>query len=239
MSSLLSFRHRLRLPILLTACAAFAIGNSVSHAQAPAPAASSAPPTHVADVLQPFADDQTFAGAVVLVADKTKILDAGAVGYADLATKKPMDPDDEFWIASMSKAMTAAATMMLIDEGKVHLDDPVEKYLPEFQGQMLVDPKDPTHTPKKPSHPITVREILSHSSGLPFKSAVEKSQLDQLPLKDAVASYAKTPLVFEPGTRFSSLANAGINTAGRIVEVVSGMPYEDFINQRLFHNPWG
>lgn len=213
------------------ALAVLAISTSRSPGDAPVPT------SNLAQVLQPFVDDHAIAGAVLLVADTHKTLDLSAVGYADLEAKKPMDPNDMFWIASMSKAMTASALMMLVDAGKVQLDDPVEKYLPEFQGQMLVDPKDPTHTPQKPVHPITVREILSHSSGLPFKSAMENQLLDQHPLKDAVASYAKTPLVFQPGSSFL-YSNAGINTAGRIVEVVSGMPYEDFMQQRLF-NPLG
>ena len=85
----------------------------------------------------------------------------------------------------------------------------------------------------KPRHPITVREILSHTSGLPFSSKAEQPTLDLLRLADAVQSYARTPLLFEPGTKYQ-YSNAGINTAGRIIEVVSGMPYEDFLDTRLF-----
>jgi CubicO group peptidase (beta-lactamase class C family) len=192
-----------------------------------------AQPGHLVQILQPYVDNNALVGAVGLVATKDKILDLSAVGYADLATKTPMDVHDMFWIASMSKAMTVAAFMMLVDEGKVQLDDPVEKYLPEFKGQVVIDPKDPTQTPHPPSHPITVREILSHSSGLPFKSAMEKMPLDMNPLSVAVASYGKTPLVSDPGTQFL-YANAGINTAGRIIEVLSGMPYETFLQKRLF-----
>jgi CubicO group peptidase (beta-lactamase class C family) len=124
--------------------------------------------------------------------------------------------------------------MMLVDEGKVNVDDPVEKYLPEFKGQMLIaEHSGDTVTLKKPSHPILVREILSHSSGLPFTSRPEEPTLDRLPLREAVMSYAMGPLDFEPGTKYS-YSNAGINTAGRIIEVVSGMPYEDFMRKRLF-----
>src|SRR5213078_1345497 len=86
---------------------------------------------------------------------------------------------------------------------------------------------------RRPKHPITVREILSHTSGLPFKSALEQPTLDLLPLRVAVRSHAMTPLQFEPGSKYQ-YSNAGINTAGRIIEVVSGMPYEDFLDQRLF-----
>jgi CubicO group peptidase (beta-lactamase class C family) len=86
---------------------------------------------------------------------------------------------------------------------------------------------------RKPRHPINVREILSHTAGLPFKSAMEQPTLDLLPLRDAVRSYAMTPLQFEPGSKYQ-YSNAGINTAGRIIEVAGGMPYEEFLERRLF-----
>jgi CubicO group peptidase (beta-lactamase class C family) len=123
--------------------------------------------------------------------------------------------------------------MMLVDEGKVKLDDPVEKYLPEFKNLWLAVEQDKEHILlKKPKRPITVRDILSHTSGMPFKSAMEEPTLDALPLRDAVRSYAMTPLQFEPGSKYQ-YSNAGINTAGRIIEVVSGMPYETFLDKRL------
>ncbi len=186
----------------------------------------------IADSLQPFVDSNTLAGAVTLVASRDKVLSLEAVGYADVAAKTPMKTDNLFWIASMSKPMTATALMMLVDEGKVKLDDAVEKYLPEFKGQLLSG-QDKDQPPGKPTHPITVRNILSHTSGLPFKSKAEEPTLDALPLRDAVRSYAEAPLVFDPDSKYQ-YANAGINTAGRIIEVVSGTPYENFMQKRLF-----
>jgi CubicO group peptidase (beta-lactamase class C family) len=184
--------------------------------------------------LQPFVDSHSLAGAVTLVADGDKVLSLDAVGYADVAAKRPMKTDALFWIASQSKAITAAALMTLVDEGKVKLDDPVEKYLPEFKGQMLAVEEEKGKTVlRKPKHPITVREVLSHTSGLPFQSSKEAPTLDLLPLREAVASYAAEPLLFEPGTKYQ-YSNVGINTAGRIIEVVSGTPYEDFLAKRLF-----
>src|SRR5262245_22162734 len=145
-----------------------------------------------------------------------------------------MKTDNVFWIASMSKPITAVGLMMLVDEGKVKLDDPVEKYLPEFKDQWLAAEQDKDHVLlKKPKHPITVRNILSHTSGMPFKSAMEEPTLDGLALRDAVRSYVLTPLQTEPDTKYQ-YSNAGINTAGRIIEVVGGMPYEDFMQKRLF-----
>ena len=143
--------------------------------------------------------------------------------------------DAIFWIASMSKPITAAALMMLVDEGKVKLDDPVEKYLPEFKNLRVAAEKgaDPSAPLQKPKHAITVREVLSHTSGLPFGSPQEKPTIDVIPLRDAVDSYTKIPLLHEPGSKYL-YSNAGINVAGRIVEVVSGMAFEEFLDKRLF-----
>jgi CubicO group peptidase (beta-lactamase class C family) len=190
-------------------------------------------PASAAAILQPFVDRHELAGAVALVADKNKVLSVKAVGFADIAHRKPMTTDALFWIASQSKAITAAAVLMLVDEGKIALDDPVEKYLPEFHGQMVVAEKDNDHVLlHKSVHPITIREVLSHMSGLPFKSAIEEPTLDGLPLAAAVRSYAAAPLQTEPGTHYQ-YANAGINSAARIIEVVTKMKYEDFLQQRL------
>lgn len=197
----------------------------------PAPAATL---DGIANALQPFIENHTLAGAVTLVASKDKVLSAGTVGYADIAAKKPMRPDSLFWIASMSKPVTAAALMILVDEGKVNVDDPVEKYLPEFKNQWMLAEQDKDHLLlKRPSHPITVRNVLTHTSGLAAKSAMEQPTLDLLPLRDAVRSHTLAPLQFAPDSRYS-YSNAGINTAGRIIEVVSGMPYETFLEKRIF-----
>lgn len=188
----------------------------------------------IAPALQPFVDSQSLAGAVTLVASKDKVLSLEAVGYADVTARKPMTTDCLFWIASMSKPITGTALMLLVDEGKVNVDDPVEKYLPEFRGQMVaVYQDDTTKVLKKPQHPITVKNVLSHTSGLPFASSIENPTLDRFPLREAVLSYAMTPLMFEPDTKYQ-YSNAGINTAGRIIEVVSGMPFEQFVEERLF-----
>jgi CubicO group peptidase (beta-lactamase class C family) len=180
--------------------------------------------------LQPFVDNHELAGAVTLVADKERVLSLDAVGYADVGAKTPLIVQALFWIASQSKPITATLLMMLVDAGKVQLDDPVEKYLPEFKGQMVIEGKDKQLVPAK--HPITVREILTHTSGLPFATSKESPTLDVLTLKEGARSYGETPLQSQPGTKHS-YSNAGINTAGRIIEVVSGMPFETFLEERL------
>lgn len=212
------------LPPLLAALFAIAFAS-------PLPAA---PPKSAAPLLQAFVDKHELAGVVAVVADKDKIIAIETVGFADIANKKEMDSKAIFWIASQSKPMTAVAVMMLVDEGKITLNDPVEKHLPEFRGQMVVVERDGEHLLlRKPSHPVTIREILSHMSGLPFKSKIEEPKLDGLPLASAVRSYAMTPLQTEPGAHYQ-YSNAGINTAARIIEVVTGSSYEDFMQQRLF-----
>ena len=197
-------------------------------------AQAATPDQHLlAPLIQPFVDDDTIPGAVMLVASKDKVLDVETVGYADMATKKPMTRDTVFWIASMSKAMTASCLMMLVDEGKVGVDDPVEKYLPEFKGIRVTDPADPTHTSHPANHPILVREILSHSSGLPGGPVGNAGPLDEPSLAQRVLNDAKRGLWYQPFTHYL-YSNAGISTAARIVEVVSGEPFGQFEKERLF-----
>jgi CubicO group peptidase (beta-lactamase class C family) len=185
-------------------------------------------------LLKPFVERGELAGAVALVTDAKGTLSVDCVGWADIEARRPMTPDTLFWIASESKPMTAVAVMMLVDEGKIALDDPVGKYLHEFRAQMMVAEKSETKTVlKKPARPITIRDCLCHISGLPFKSAAEEPVLDGLPLAAAVRTYAMTPLQTEPGTAYQ-YSNAGINTAARVLEVVSEMPYERFMQERLF-----
>ena len=217
--------HRSASAVALVAAFSFCFGSVLAEDQSPKP---------VAAALQPFVDSHVLAGAVTLVASRDKVLDVSTVGYADVAAKKEMTPDSLFWIASMSKPITSAALMMLVDEGKVDIDDPVEKYLPEFKGQMVLAEKDDNHILlRKPKHPILIRNILSHTSGLDAHSPIEKPTLDLFPLETRVRSYAMMPLLFEPETKYQ-YSNAGINTAGRIIEVVTGKKYEDFLNERLF-----
>jgi len=206
------------------------ITGSPLRAQTQTPAA----PKDVIASLQPFINNHTLAGAVLLVASKDKILSLEAIGYADIAAKVPMRTDNVFWIASMSKAITTTALMMLVDEGKVKVDDPVEKYLPGFSSVMVAVERDKDHVLlKKPAHPITVWNILTMTSGLEPVTPIEAGHFDLLPLRDNVLLYPLSPLQFEPGTRYR-YCNAGINTAARIVELVSGMTFDKFQQERLF-----
>lgn len=192
------------------------------------------PADSFAGIVGPAIEKRQLAGVVMLVTDRNATVFVEAAGMADVAGGRPMAADGLFWIASMSKPMTAAAVMMLVDEGKMSLDDPVAKHLPEFRDLWVVAEKGPERMVlERPHRPITIRDVLSHTSGLPFKSAVEEPTLDVAPLSSGVRSYTMMPLVFQPGTGYL-YSNAGINTAGRIIEVVSGLPYERFMEERLF-----
>ena len=197
----------------------------------PSPGAEVRPvPNVFAPKLQQFVDEHIMSGAVVLVADKEKVLDVEAVGYSDLAAKRPMKTDSLFWIASMSKPITAAAFMMLVDEGRITLDDPVEKYIPEFKNVKVAQTNGNLVVP---SHPIKIREILSHTSGMGFLNAKDQQLINSVPLAESIQHDLMEPLLFDPGTNYK-YSNQGIDTAGRIIEIVSGMPYEKFLQERLF-----
>jgi len=190
--------------------------------------------TPLAGKLEPFVDKGELAGAVALVANREGIVSVTTIGHADREAGRAMTPDSLFWIASQTKAMTGVAVMMLVEQGKLGLDDPISKYLPEFSTQMVVSEKsDERMVLTKPSRPVTIRDCLSHMSGMPFKSAAEEPTLDGLPLAAAVRTYAMTPLQTEPGTAYQ-YSNSGINTAARVLEVVSGMSYEAVMQERLF-----
>lgn len=186
--------------------------------------------------MQQFVDQGDLAGAVTLIARHDGVVSLEAVGYQDLESKRPMRPDTLFRIASMTKPVTAVGLMILADEGKLAVDDPVEKYLPEFRGQQLAVRGPQGTTLQKPSRPITLRDLLTHTSGMPGGLPREPANLyvkRDCTLADAVRLYAKEPLQFEPGAKWQ-YCNIGIDTLGRIIEVVSGESYETFLQKRVF-----
>src|SRR5262249_47595854 len=146
----------------------------------------------------------------------------------------PMEPDSLFRIASMTKPITAIGIMMLVDDGKLSVDDPVEKHLPAFRDQMLVASQSgDTVTLKKPARPITIRDLLTHTSGMPGAPPPGLSDLyvrRNLTLSEAAMAYSQRPLNFEPGSKWA-YCNVGIDTLGRIIEVASGKSYEAFLKE--------
>jgi len=178
---------------------------------------------------QPFVDQGEISGAVLLVADRDRVLHLSAVGVSDLATGRKMETNDIFWIASMSKPITAVCVAMLADDGKLRFDDPVEKYLPEFRNQWVVQESAPDRRVLgRAARPITLRDLLSHTSGL----GEYQVTAPHWTLAEFALAIAREPLRFQPGTRWA-YSTAGLDTLGRVVEVVSGLPFAEFMQQRL------
>jgi CubicO group peptidase (beta-lactamase class C family) len=169
-----------------------------------------------------FVEAKEVAGVVTLVASAEKVVHLDATGRANIAADKPMRADSIFWIASMTKPITATAVLMLQDEGKLSVEDLVEKYLPEF-GRL--------RTAKGESAQITIRHLLTHTSGLseisPDEARGQKNLAGVTPL------YVSKPLQFPPGSKWA-YCQSGINTAARVVEVVSGQRFDEFLEGRLF-----
>jgi CubicO group peptidase (beta-lactamase class C family) len=162
------------------------------------------------------------AGAVACVVDGERVLQAVTAGLADREAARPMRTDTLFWIASMTKPVTACAVMMLLDEGKLELDAPVSAYLPEFSGLKTAD--------GRPAVP-TLRQMLTHTSGMAEPTQAE--QLAARTLSDLMPHIADKPALFTPGARWQ-YSQSGMNALGRVVEVRSGMPFDRFLAERLF-----
>ncbi len=197
-----------------------------------------APPAspEVTAVMQPYFDSYKLAGAIGIIADKTgKVHYKNLLGYADVEAKQPISENNTFWVASMSKMFVGASIMMLVDEGKVSLEDPVTKFIPQLEKWMVVEEQDPSHVLLKPLvRPVTVRHVLSHTSGLTGMSELQKATgSDSTPLKARALSSVTGPLQWQPGDKYA-YGNQGMNIAARIVEIVSGMPYEEFLQKRFF-----
>ena len=201
-------------------------------------AAESGPPAspEVTAAMKPYLDSYKLAGVVSLIADKTgKVHYKNLLGHADVEAKKPITEDNVFWIASMTKMFAGASIMMLADEGKVRLDDPVTKFIPQLTNWMVVEEKNSSHVLLKPlARPVTVRHVLSHTSGLTGMSELQRATgSDGTPLKARALSSVTGPLQWQPGDKYQ-YGNQGMNIAARIVEIASGMAYEEFLQKRLF-----
>jgi CubicO group peptidase (beta-lactamase class C family) len=192
-------------------------------------------------------------GAVTLVARHGKIVDFQAHGLMDLDTGTFMRPDAIFRIASMTKPITGVAVMMMIEEGRIHLNDPVSKFIPEFKDTKVAVPRD-SISPRPPGQrsgepdfylvpayrEITIRDLLTHTSGL-ISGGIGAREAAKLTLKtptDTLATYVpklgSVALDFQPGTQWAYSGAAGPEVLGRIVEIVSGEPYDRFLRTRIF-----
>jgi CubicO group peptidase (beta-lactamase class C family) len=159
-----------------------------------------------------FVDKGEISGVVTLIATPKSVIHLSAVGKSDLATGRKMRTNDIFWIASMSKPITAVCVGILVDEGKLRFEDAVEDFLPEFVGKA-----------------ITLRQVLTHTSGLGELNTRDP----HLSLSETSKAIARLPLVFQPGSQWR-YSTAGFDVMGRVVEVASGMPFAEFLQKRVF-----
>jgi CubicO group peptidase (beta-lactamase class C family) len=203
--------------VLLSASIAFVAHSASAQETAKAPVIST-----VSDEMRRLVDAHEIAGAVTLVASPDRTLHLDATGLADIAKNTPMRPDTIFWIASMTKPVTATAILMLQDQGKLSVDDLVEKHLPEFR-----DLKTASGEPAR----LTIRHLLTHTSGMSELSGTETR--GKKTLAELIPLFVKKPVQFTPGSKWAYCQSA-INTAGRIVEVVSVETLPDFFENRLF-----
>lgn len=189
-------------------------------------------------------------GMVALVARNGKILLWKAYGMADNEKGKAMKRDDIFRIASQTKAITSNAVMMLWEEGKFRLDDPISKYIPEFKEAKVLKTftySDTTWTGEIPSTPITIRHLLTHTSGIGygfidpderFKLIYQKAGIidafttENIKLSDNIKKLAKMPLHHEPGSNYTY--SEGLDVLGYLIEIVSGMPFDKFLQTHIF-----
>ncbi len=175
----------------------------------------------VTSAIQASITAQDIAGAVAVVVTKDRILHLEASGYADLATRKAMRTDSLFWIASMTKPVTAVSVLLLQDEGRLSVNEPIGKYLPEFAG---------LKTPSGKPADITLAQLLTHTSGIGDIS--DAAVLKAHTLAELIPLFLAKPMQFEPGAKWK-FSQAGVNTAARVVEVVSGMSFDVFVQKRI------
>ena len=193
-------------------------------------------------------------GAVTIVARRGKLVHYEAHGLMDIESKKPMARDALFRMASSSKPVTAAAVLMLLEEGKLKLTDPVWKYIPEFKNPMVAieNTREPAPMTDMPGpsekyytvpaeRDITIIDLLTHTSGLasggitsPEVQKLLKSRKPTDTLADFIPRLASLPLEFQPGTKWRYSGLAGFDILGRIVEIVSGTSFDNFLRTRLF-----
>jgi CubicO group peptidase (beta-lactamase class C family) len=217
--------------------------------------------TRIREAVQRHITAGSLPGAVTLVARRGKIAHFEAHGLIDVEAKRPMPRDAVFRLASMSKPITAVAVMMMLEEGRVRLNDPVSRFIPEFAGAKLALPR-PGRAGGAPGGPgaagaqpggrgaapapidvvtagrdITVRDLLTHTSGL-MSGGPGNAQAPQRTPTDTLATYipklGAVPLDFQPGTMWRYSGLAGFDVLSRIVEVASGQPFDRFLRQRLF-----
>lgn len=194
--------------------------------------------TYAQEVLQPYVDSGQLSGAIS-VFYKDGVQETCCVGYADVAAKRPIKLNNVFMQCSQTKGFCGVTIAKLVEEGKISLDDPVSKYLPEFKELWVqVSNKDGVKTLHRAKNTLTVRMVLNHTGGFPFEASVKRNDVrgggwsGGAPLRQVAAVAAESPIMFEPGTR-DLYSNTGIDIGAAIVEIVTGMKWENYLKQEV------
>lgn len=187
--------------------------------------------------MKSFVDKGRTAGMVTLLAHKGKVVQLSAIGLQDIEGQKAMKEDTIFQIASMTKPITCVGIMILAEEGLLSIADPVEKFLPGFSKLQIREKADgDIEEIRKPKRKITLRDLMTHTSGMSSSYSDELKDLfakRDRTLAEAVEAFPTRFLDFEPGTKWG-YSNMGIATLGRIIEIVSGKSYDEFLTERVF-----
>jgi len=201
---------------------------------------SSARLERIHEAIQRHIDAGEICGAVTVVARRGRVVHFEGHGLMDIESRRPMEKDAIFRIASMTKPITGVAVMMMMEEGKLRLSDPVSKFIPEFRDPKVALPwTGPQGFYLVPAErELTIRDLLTHTNGLVTGGPGSKAAPPRMVEGDTLASYiprlAAAPLDFQPGTQWAYSGYAAPDTLGRIVEIVSGQSYDEFLRTRLF-----
>ena len=194
--------------------------------------------TYALEALQPWVDSGQLSGAIS-VFYKDGVQEVCCAGYADVAAKRPISMDNSYMQCSQTKGFCGVTVAKLIEEGRLELDDPVSKYLPEFAELWVLDgEKDGIRTLHKAQNVLTVRMVMNHTGGFPFEISAKRYDVrgggwtGGAPIRQVASIAAESPLMFEPGTR-EMYSNTGIDIGAAIVEVITGMKWEDYLKQEV------
>lgn len=194
--------------------------------------------SYAKEALQPYVDKGELAGAIS-VFYKNGVQETSCVGYADVSQKRAIDLDNVFMQCSQTKGFCGVTIAKLAEEGKLSLDDPVSKYLPEFYELWIQDyEKDGVRVLRKAKNVLTVRMVLNHTGGFPFEASAKRSDVrgggwsGGAPIRQIASVAAASPIMFEPGTK-ELYSNTGIDIGAAIVEVITGMKWEDYLKQEV------
>jgi CubicO group peptidase (beta-lactamase class C family) len=202
----------------------------------------------IADVVEEYIDAGWIQGVVIGITRRNKVVYMEAHGTIDKQTQRPMQLDSMFHMVSSTKPVLGVAAMMMIEEGLFSPEDPVEKYIPEFKGIQVAVPKEsvedkekniPEYRLEATQRPLTIHDLLTHTAGLQtggLGSAITNP--DRTDSSETLASWipkvAAGPLDFQPGTRWAYSGTVGMDVVARIIEIVSGTPFNEFVQTRIF-----